>query len=58
MNLVPFILLQAVALHLGDLSQVQTIHTTELLFLVLILATWFRFQIDLRRPVIDCPDTR
>jgi hypothetical protein len=56
--LVPFILLQAVALHLGDLSQVQTIHTTELLFLVLILATWFRFQIDLRRPVIDCPDTR
>jgi drug/metabolite transporter (DMT)-like permease len=41
-------LLQAVALHLGDLSQVQPILTTELMFLVLILATWFRFQIGLR----------
>jgi drug/metabolite transporter (DMT)-like permease len=38
-------LLQAVALHLGDLSQVQPILTTELLFLVLLLATWFRFHI-------------
>jgi drug/metabolite transporter (DMT)-like permease len=38
-------LLQAVALHLGDLSQVQPILTTELLFLVLILAVWFRFRI-------------
>ncbi len=41
-------LLQAVALHLGDLSQVQPILTTELLFLVLLLATWFRFRIGLR----------
>jgi drug/metabolite transporter (DMT)-like permease len=39
---------QAVALHLGDLSQVQPILTTELLFLVLLLATWFRFRIGLR----------
>ena len=41
-------LTQAVALHLGDLSQVQPILTTELLFLVLLLATWFRFRIGLR----------
>ena len=41
-------LMQAVALHLGDLSQVQPILTTELLFLVLLLATWFRFRIGLR----------
>ena len=41
-------LLQAVALHLGDLSQVQPILTTELLFLVLILAVWFRFRIGWR----------
>ncbi len=41
-------LLQAVALHLGNLSQVQPILTTELLFLVLILAIWFRFQIGRR----------
>jgi uncharacterized membrane protein len=39
---------QAVALHLGDLSQVQPILTTELLFLVLMLATWFRFRIGVR----------
>jgi drug/metabolite transporter (DMT)-like permease len=39
---------QAVALHLGDLSQVQPILTTELLFLIVILATWFRFRIGLR----------
>jgi uncharacterized membrane protein len=39
---------QAIALHLGDLSQVQPILTTELLFLVLLLATWFRFRIGLR----------
>ena len=38
-------LMQAVALHLGDLSQVQPILTTELPFLVLLLATWFRFHI-------------
>ncbi|HZM55757.1 MAG TPA: DMT family transporter [Acidimicrobiales bacterium] len=41
-------LCQAVALHLGDLSQVQPILTTELLLLVLILATWFRFHIGVR----------
>ncbi len=41
-------LLQAVALHLGALSQVQPILTTELVFLVLLLATWFRFSIGLR----------
>lgn len=39
---------QAVALHLGNLSQVQPILTTELLFLIIILATWFRFRIGLR----------
>jgi len=38
-------LMQAFALHLGDLSQVQPILTTELLFLILLLATWFRFRI-------------
>ena len=41
-------LCQAVALHLGDLSQVQPILTTELLLLVLILSTWFRFRITSR----------
>jgi uncharacterized membrane protein len=41
-------LFQAFALHLGDLSQVQPILTTELLLLVLILATWFRFSITSR----------
>jgi drug/metabolite transporter (DMT)-like permease len=41
-------LLQAVALHIGRLSQVQPILTAELLFLVLLLATWFRFRIGLR----------
>jgi drug/metabolite transporter (DMT)-like permease len=41
-------LLQSVALHLGRLSQVQPILTTELLFLVLLLATWFRFRIGPR----------
>jgi drug/metabolite transporter (DMT)-like permease len=41
-------LLQAVALHLGDLSQVQPILTTELLFLIVLLATWFRFRIGTR----------
>jgi drug/metabolite transporter (DMT)-like permease len=41
-------LCQAVALHLGDLSQVQPILTTELLILVLLLATWFRYGITLR----------
>jgi hypothetical protein len=41
-------LLQSVALHIGRLSQVQPIFTSELLFLVLLLATWFRFRIGLR----------
>jgi uncharacterized membrane protein len=40
--------LQAVALHLGRLSQVQPILTTELVFLVAILAIWFRFAIGTR----------
>jgi len=37
--------LQAVALHIGRLSQVQPILTTELVFLAAILAIWFRFKI-------------
>ncbi len=41
-------LMQAVALHLGDLSQVQPVLTLELPFLVLLLATWFRFRIGTR----------
>lgn len=41
-------LCQAVALHLGNLSQVQPILTCELLLLVLILATWFRFSVTYR----------
>jgi drug/metabolite transporter (DMT)-like permease len=41
-------LLQTIALHLGRLSQVQPILTTELLFIVLFLATWFRFRVGLR----------
>jgi drug/metabolite transporter (DMT)-like permease len=40
-------LLQAVALHLGSLSQVQPILTVELVFLVFLLATWFRFRIGI-----------
>jgi hypothetical protein len=40
--------LQIVALHLGGLSQVQPILTAELLFLVILLATWFRFQVGWR----------
>ncbi|HEX9064255.1 MAG TPA: DMT family transporter [Streptosporangiaceae bacterium] len=39
---------QAIALHLGRLSQVQPILTTELVFLAAILAIWFRFQIGVR----------
>lgn len=41
-------LLQAVALHLGRLSQVQPILTTELVFLVIVLGTWFGFTIGRR----------
>ena len=41
-------IMQAVALHYGRLTQVQPILTTELVFLVLILGTWFRFRVGLR----------
>ncbi len=41
-------LLQAVALHLGRLSEVQPILTIELVFLTAILALWFRFPIGRR----------
>jgi drug/metabolite transporter (DMT)-like permease len=41
-------LMQAVALHLGNLSQVQPLLTMELIFLVVILATWFRFKVGTR----------
>ena len=40
--------LQAIALHFGRLTEVQPILTTELLFLVLILGTWFRFTVGWR----------
>jgi drug/metabolite transporter (DMT)-like permease len=40
--------MQATALHLGRLSEVQPILTIELLFLVLILGTWFRYAIAWR----------
>ncbi|HEY1733236.1 MAG TPA: hypothetical protein VGG23_02230, partial [Acidimicrobiales bacterium] len=40
--------LQAIALHFGRLTEVQPIMTTELLFLVLILGTWFRFTVGWR----------
>jgi drug/metabolite transporter (DMT)-like permease len=39
---------QAAALHVGRLSQVQPILTTELLFLVLILSTWFGYRVGMR----------
>jgi hypothetical protein len=39
---------QAIALHLGRLTEVQPILTSELLFLVLLLATWFRFSVGVR----------
>jgi drug/metabolite transporter (DMT)-like permease len=41
-------LLQAVALHLGRLSQVQPILTTELVFLVVVLVSWFGFTMGRR----------
>jgi hypothetical protein len=37
--------LQATALRFGELSVVQPVLTTELLFLMLILGTWFRFPL-------------
>jgi hypothetical protein len=41
-------LLQAVALHFGQLSEVQPVLTLELLFLVFVLAVWFRFNVGSR----------
>src|SRR6202034_2108258 len=41
-------LLQSFALHIGRLSVVQPILTMELLFLVAILGTYFRFSISVR----------
>lgn len=41
-------LLQAIALHLGRLSEVQPILTLELVFLVGVLALWFRFSVGRR----------
>lgn len=40
--------LQATALHYGRLSEVQPILTAELLFLVVILAVWFRYPVGWR----------
>ena len=40
--------MQAVALHIGRLSEVQPILTTELLFLVLFLSVWFGFTVGWR----------
>jgi len=45
--------LQAAALHIGRLSEVQPILTTELVFLVIVLAAWFGFPVT-RREVIGC----
>jgi drug/metabolite transporter (DMT)-like permease len=41
-------LLQAVALHLGRLSEVQPVLTTELVFLVAVLAAWFGYSMGRR----------
>ena len=40
--------LQATALRFGELSVVQPVLTTELLFLLLILGGWFRFRLTLQ----------
>ncbi len=40
--------MQATALHLGRLSEVQPILTSELLFLVVILAVWFQYSLGWR----------
>jgi drug/metabolite transporter (DMT)-like permease len=45
--LVVFVL-QATALRFGELSVVQPVLTTELLFLLLILAVWFRYRLGWR----------
>jgi hypothetical protein len=42
---------QAIALHFGELSEVQPVLTLELLFLVLVLAIWFRFNVGSREYV-------
>jgi drug/metabolite transporter (DMT)-like permease len=47
MMIVSFVL-QAIALHFGRLSQVQPILTTELVFLVAVLAVWFGYTITRR----------
>ncbi len=41
-------LFQALALHFGDLSEVQPVLVTELLFLVFILSTWFGYRVGPR----------
>jgi drug/metabolite transporter (DMT)-like permease len=41
-------LCQAIALHFGQLSEVQPVLTLELLFLVFVLAVWFRFSVGSR----------
>jgi len=41
-------ILQAVALHFGRLSEVQPILTTELVFLVIVLVSWFGFTMGRR----------
>ena len=40
--------LQATALRFGQLSVVQPVLTTELLFLLLVLAVWFRYRLSAR----------
>jgi drug/metabolite transporter (DMT)-like permease len=41
-------IMQATALHMGRLSEVQPILTIELLFLVVILGTWFHYSLGWR----------
>ncbi len=40
--------LQAVALRFGRLSEVQPVVTTELLFVVVVLGTWYRYRVGRR----------
>jgi uncharacterized membrane protein len=46
-------ILQATALHLGRLSEVQPVLTTELVFLVIVLTAWFGFRVT-RQEVLGC----
>jgi len=46
--------LQATALKHGELSTVQPVLTTELLFLLLILAAWFRYRLGAREWLGRC----